>query len=153
MPIYFMSKSFKLAWLPSDICVTYLLRIGTLSDVLGSLSSTTVRNTENDKRTVIPSETFSPDSGGSQNTNRSITDRRMIGIKTFMMVYRAFLSSSIENWKKAFQIFVVIYWMKTNYVSRLIIDSIKTSLLDEIWANSEYVYKFHKIFPKCAWHF
>ena len=130
-----MSKSFKLVWLPSDVCFTYLLyllRIGTLSDVLGSLSSTTVRNTENDKRTVIPSETFSPDSAGSQNTNRSMTDKRMIGIRTFMRVYCAFLSSSIENWKKAYQMFLVIYLMKTNYVSRPIIDSIKQSLLDEI---------------------
>ena len=42
---------------------------------------------ENCERTVIPSETFSPDSGSSQNTNRSMIDRKMIGIKTFMMVY------------------------------------------------------------------
>ena len=74
-----------------------VLRIGTLSDVLGILSSTTNRNTEKDKRTVIPSETFSPDSGGSQNTNRSMIDRRMMGIKTFMTVYCAFLFNTIEN--------------------------------------------------------
>ena len=75
----------------------YALRIGTLSDVLGILSSTTNRNTEKDKRTVIPSETFSPDSGGTQNINRSMMESRMIGIKTFMMVYSTFLSNTIEN--------------------------------------------------------
>ena len=47
---------------------------------------------------MIPSETFSPDSGGSQNTNRSMMDRRMIGIRTFMMVYWNFRSSSILNY-------------------------------------------------------
>ena len=70
----------------------YSLRIGMFSDVLGNRSSTTSRNTENDKRTVIPSEIFSPDSGGSQNTNRSMMDRRMMGMMTLTIVYFAFLS-------------------------------------------------------------
>ena len=75
--------------------IIHLLNIGTVSDVLGKRSSTTNRNTEKDKRTVIPSETFSPDSGGSQNTNRSMMDRRMIGVITFTTVYRAFLFRSM----------------------------------------------------------
>ena len=64
----------------------HLLNIGTVSDVLGSRSSTIVRKTEKDSRTVIPRETFSPDSGGSQNTSRFMVDSRMMGIMTFITV-------------------------------------------------------------------
>ena len=75
--------------------LSYLLKIGIASDVRGICSSTTNRNTEKDKRTVIPSETFSPDSAGSQNTSRSMIDRRMIGTNILMMLYWAFLFNSM----------------------------------------------------------
>ncbi len=74
------------------------LSSGTVSDVLGILSSTTKRNTEKDNRTVMPNETFSPDSGGSQNTRRSIRDSKTIGAMTLMTLYWAFLCSFRENW-------------------------------------------------------
>ncbi len=73
---------------------------GTVSDVLGILSSTTNRNTEKDNRTVMPSETFSPDSGGSQNTRRSIRDSRTMGTMTLITLYCAFLLNIRENWKR-----------------------------------------------------
>ena len=37
---------------------------GMQSDVLGMFSEMRSRKTENDSRTVMPSETFSPESGG-----------------------------------------------------------------------------------------
>ena len=43
--------------------------MGTVSDVAGSLSDTMSRKTTNDNSTVIPSDTFSPLSGGNQNTS------------------------------------------------------------------------------------
>ena len=39
-------------------------RSGTYSDVFGTFSATSSRKTENERRTVIPRETFSPESGG-----------------------------------------------------------------------------------------
>jgi len=43
---------------------------GTNSDVGGMFSATNSMKTEYDRRTVIPSVTFSPASGGRQNASR-----------------------------------------------------------------------------------
>ena len=77
----------------------YSLSTGTVSDVFGRRSFIILRKTEKARRTVIPSETFSPDSGGSQNTNRSMIDSRMMGTMMLVMLYRDFLSNIIEYWK------------------------------------------------------
>ena len=44
--------------------MAYLPNNGTNSDVFGTFSATSRRKTEKERRTVIPSETFSPESGG-----------------------------------------------------------------------------------------
>ena len=97
MPEFHFSSTFHF---DIDIAHEYSLRIGMFSDVRGNRSSTTSRNTEKDKRMVIPSETFSPDSGGSQNTNRSMIDRRTMGTMTLITVYFAFLSKTMRNWNE-----------------------------------------------------
>ena len=38
------------------------------------VSDTTSRNTDNDRSTVISSDTFSPESGGSRNPSRAIEE-------------------------------------------------------------------------------
>ena len=48
---------------PMEI-MAYLPNNGTNSDVFGTFSATSRRNTEKERRTVIPSDTFSPESGG-----------------------------------------------------------------------------------------
>lgn len=45
---------------------------GIESDVAGILSDTISKKTQRDRRTVIPSEIFSPDSGGRQKTRSAI---------------------------------------------------------------------------------
>ncbi len=52
---------------------------GAVSDVWGTLSAMTSRKTENERSTVIPSDTFSPDSGGRQKTSRSSSDNMRQG--------------------------------------------------------------------------
>ena len=44
---------------------------GTYSEVLGMLSATRSWNTVNDSKTVMPSDSFSPASGGRMNTNNA----------------------------------------------------------------------------------
>jgi len=48
--------------------------IGTSRDVLGTLSANMSRNTVNANRTEIPTEIFSPASGGTQNTSNMRTE-------------------------------------------------------------------------------
>ena len=57
---------------------------GVKSDVLGVLSMMIRLNTDNARRTVMPSDTFSPLSGGSQNTVSEITITNSAGVITFM---------------------------------------------------------------------
>ena len=57
---------------------------GVKSDVLGVLSMMMRLKTENARRTVIPSDTFSPLSGGSQNTVSDMTITNSAGVITFI---------------------------------------------------------------------
>ena len=53
---------------------------GMVSEVAGMRSDIMRRNTQSDKRTVIPKEIFSPVSGGRQNTRRATAVMRAHGI-------------------------------------------------------------------------
>ena len=56
---------------------------GVKSDVRGVLSKMIRWNTENASSTVIPSDTFSPLSGGSQNTVNEMMMQKMAGVRMF----------------------------------------------------------------------
>ena len=56
-----------------------LLMSGVKSEDLGVCSMITNWNTEKASKTVTPSETFSPESGGSQNTISAIVITNMAG--------------------------------------------------------------------------
>ena len=56
---------------------------GNVSDVGGIVSDTTNRNTAKDRSTVIQSETFSPDSGGSKNERIATVDMTVQGKSRF----------------------------------------------------------------------
>ena len=57
--------------------------IGDVSDLTGVLSLIVIRNTENDSKTVIPSDTFSPQPAGNQNRARVVAMMKSVGTMTF----------------------------------------------------------------------
>ena len=58
---------------------------GTWSEVLGMMSAMRSWNTVKDRRTVIPSDIFSPSSGGTQNIRRASKDRMVQGVTIVLM--------------------------------------------------------------------
>ena len=59
--------------------------IGNESELSGKSSERENISTENARNTVIPKDTFSPDSGGSQNINSAISDNTKEGIIMYMV--------------------------------------------------------------------
>ena len=64
---------------------------GMVSEVAGMRSDIMRRNTQSDKRTVIPKEIFSPVSGGRQNTKRATAVMRAHGITRLKKQYNSCL--------------------------------------------------------------
>ncbi len=62
-----------------------LPRNGTVSELSGRSSDKENIKTENARNTVVPSETFSPDSGGSQNMSSAMRDSTNEGITMYIM--------------------------------------------------------------------
>ena len=62
-----------------------LPRNGILSDVVGIMSDIINKNTEKESRTLMESETFSPDSGGRQKTRQDRNTSSIAGTRMFMM--------------------------------------------------------------------
>ena len=59
--------------------------IGNESELSGKSSESENMRTENAKNTVMPRDTFSPDSGGSQNINNAISERTKEGIIMYIV--------------------------------------------------------------------
>lgn len=58
--------------------------MGTSREVRGTLSASINKNTVNASRTEIPTDIFSPASGGTQNTSRMRMDKREHGRMMFI---------------------------------------------------------------------
>ena len=56
------------------LIISHLPIIGNVSELSGRSSDNENIRTENARNTVMPRDTFSPDSGGSQNINSAISD-------------------------------------------------------------------------------
>ena len=59
--------------------------IGNESELSGKSSESENIRTENARNTVIPRDTFSPDSGGNQNINSAISDNTKEGIIMYIV--------------------------------------------------------------------
>ena len=59
--------------------------IGNVSELSGRSSDNENMRTENERNTVIPSDTFSPDSGGKQNMRRAMSDSTNEGIIIYIV--------------------------------------------------------------------
>ena len=59
--------------------------IGNVSELSGRSSDNENMSTENERNTVIPSDTFSPDSGGKQNMRRAMRDSTNEGIIIYIV--------------------------------------------------------------------
>ncbi len=73
--------------------------MGVESEFLGNVSDMTSINTEYANSTVMPSEIFSPLSGGRMKTSRSMSDINTTGKRMLTTLYRDFLSIKMENYK------------------------------------------------------
>ena len=56
------------------LLISHLPKIGNVSELSGRSSDNENIRTENARNTVMPRDTFSPDSGGNQNINSAIRD-------------------------------------------------------------------------------
>ena len=59
--------------------------IGKESELSGRSSDKENISTEKARNTVIPSDTFSPDSGGNQNIRRAMRERIKLGITMYIV--------------------------------------------------------------------